>query len=59
MKILAAVTAPASVRRILNHLDLPSEAPRLQAAHPPPQLELADGETQLDGSYPDPPSPEW
>ena len=59
MKILAAVTAPASVRRILNHLGLPSEAPRPQAARPPPQLELAGGEAQLDGFYPDPPSPEW
>ena len=59
MKIPAAVTAPASVRRILNHLGLPTEAPRLQAARPPPQPELADGDAQLDGFYPDPPSPEW
>jgi hypothetical protein len=59
MKILAAVVALASVRRILNHLGLPSEAPRLQAARPPPQLGLADGEAHSDGFYPDPPSPEW
>ena len=59
MKILAAVTASASVRRILEHLGLPSEAPRLQAARPPPQLELAEGRGPSDGFYPDPPSPEW
>ena len=58
MKILAAVVAPASVRRILNHLGLPSEAPRLQDARPPPQLELADEEARSEGLYPDPPSPE-
>jgi hypothetical protein len=58
MKILAAVTAPASVQRILNHLGLPSEAPRLQVALPPPQLDLADAEAHADGFYPDPPSPE-
>lgn len=58
MKILAAVTAPASVRRLLESLGLPSEAPRLQAARPPPQLELADGGTQPEDFYADPPSPE-
>jgi hypothetical protein len=59
MKILTAVTAPASVQRILNHLGLPTEAPRLQVARPPPQLALADGEAHADGFYPDPPSPEY
>jgi len=63
MKILAAVVATASVRRILGHLGLPSEAPRLQAARPRasplPQLELAEGQGPSDGFYPDPPSPEW
>jgi hypothetical protein len=58
MKILAAVTAPASVRRILDHLGLPSEVPRLQQARPPPQLQLGDGEAHSDGFYPDPPCPE-
>jgi hypothetical protein len=59
MKILAAVTAPASVQRILNHLGLPTEAPRLQVARPPPQLALEDGEMHADGFCPDPPSPEY
>jgi hypothetical protein len=44
MKIIAAVTAPGRVRRILEHLALPSEAPRLQQARSPPQLELSDRE---------------
>jgi hypothetical protein len=43
MKILAAVTAPASVRRILESLGLPSEAPRLRPARPPPQTEFGEG----------------
>jgi hypothetical protein len=62
MQILAAVTALAGVRRILNHLGLPCEAPHLQAARPRasplPLLERADREAQPDGFYPDPPSPE-
>jgi hypothetical protein len=56
------LTAPASVGRILNHLGLPSEAPRPQAVHPRasplPQLELADGGTQPDDFYADPSSPQ-
>jgi hypothetical protein len=59
MKVLAAVTKPASVRRILNHLGLPSEAPRLRIARPPPRPDLADGEAQSGGFYPDPPSSDW
>jgi hypothetical protein len=51
MKILAAVIAPASVRRVLQSFGLPSEAPRLKAARPPPQLELVDGGSQLDDCY--------
>jgi hypothetical protein len=59
MKILAVVTAPASVRRMLSHLGLPSEPPRLQAARPPPQLGFADGEPHPGGFYPDPPNLEY
>ena len=59
MTILAAVTPPASVRRVLDHLGLPSEAPRLRAARPPPQLDLLEGREPSDGFYPDPPSPDW
>lgn len=55
MTILAAVTAPASVRRVLDHLGLPSEAPRLWAARPPPQRELAAGREPPDDFYPNPP----
>jgi len=59
MKILTAVVEPASVRRVLASLGLPSEAPRLQPARSPPQLELGGGEAALEGFYPDPPNPEW
>jgi hypothetical protein len=59
MKILAAVTAPASVRRFLTHLGLPSEAPGLHAARPPPQMELDEGCTKADGIFPDSPCPDW
>ena len=59
MKILAAVTAPASVRRVLESLGLPSEAPRLRPARPPPQMELGERGTETDDFFPDPPSPGW
>jgi hypothetical protein len=58
MKILAAVTEPASVRRVLESLGLPSEAPRLRAARPPPQTELGEQGAQSEDFYADPPSPE-
>jgi len=58
MKILAAVIAPANVRRVLESLGLPSEAPRLRPARPPPQMELGDEAARSDDSYADPPSPE-
>ena len=56
MKILAAITEPDVIRKILDHLGIPSEAPRRTAARPPPQAELS-GTADLD--YADPPSPEW
>jgi hypothetical protein len=59
MKIVAVVTATAGVRRILAHLDLPTEAPRLRAARPPPQPELEGVQVDTDGSYSDPPCPDW
>ena len=59
MKIIAVVTASASVRRILAHLHLPTEAPRLRPARPPPQTELGDGREDGGAFYPDPPCPDW
>jgi hypothetical protein len=58
MRILAAVIAPANVRRVLESLGLPSEAPRLRPARPPPQTELGDETARSDDFYADPPSPE-
>ena len=34
MKILAAITKPEAIRKILDHLGIPSEAPRCTAARP-------------------------
>jgi hypothetical protein len=59
MKILAVVTAPASVHRILKHLGLPTEAPLLHAARPPPQMELEEAPEDTVDFYPDPPGPDW
>ena len=56
MKILAAITEPDAIRKILDHLGIPSEAPRRSVARPPPQAELS-GTADID--YADPPSPEW
>jgi hypothetical protein len=59
MKLLTAVTAPGSVRRILKHLGLESEAPRLHPARPPPQMEIEGVRAEPEDFYADPPGPEW
>ena len=40
MKIIAEITQRDVIRRFLAALDLPTEAPRVQRARPPPQLDL-------------------
>ena len=58
MKIVAAITKPDAIRRILDRLEIPSEAPRRASARPPPQADLAGmGDAEID--YADPPSTEW
>ncbi len=37
-KLIALITSPLVVRRILRHLELPSEPPPVAAARPPPQM---------------------
>jgi hypothetical protein len=59
MKILAAIIKPDAVRKILDHLGIPSEAPRRAAARPPPQAELSGRTDLAEVDYADPPSPEW
>jgi len=59
MKILTAITKPEAIRKILDHLGIPSEAPRRTSARPPPQAELARTSDLAEGDYADPPSPEW
>jgi hypothetical protein len=57
MKVVAAVLAPAEVRRILAHLGLPHDTSGFHPARPPPQLALP-----LDAApaafEPDPPAPD-
>jgi hypothetical protein len=59
MKILAAITKPEAIRRILDHLGIPSEPPRRTAARPPPQAELSGSADPAEVDCADPPSPEW
>jgi len=59
MKILAAITKPEAIRKLLNHLGIASEAPRRAAARPPPQAELPIGPDLTEVDYSDPPGPEW
>jgi hypothetical protein len=56
MAIVAAVTAPGSVTRILEHLGLPVDAPTLHPARAPPQPDLAFDVAPA--FEPDPPAPE-
>ena len=55
MEIVAAVTSPAGVVRILEHMGLPSEAPAAHPPRPPPQAELP---FDVSGFEPDPPAPD-
>jgi len=59
MKILAAITKPDAIRKILDHLGIPSEAPRRAAARPPPQADFSGTSDLAEVDYADPPSPEW
>jgi hypothetical protein len=59
MTIVAAVTKPEAMRKILDHLGIASEAPRQTAARPPPQSELAGKSDFTEVDYSDPPSNEW
>jgi len=59
MKILAAIIKPDAICKILEHLGIPSEAPALTAARPPPQAELSGAADLAEIDYADPPSPEW
>ena len=40
MRVVAAITDPASVKRYLDGVGLPSEIPEIKPARPPPQLEF-------------------
>jgi hypothetical protein len=53
----AALTATPAIERVLCHLGLPTAAPQLHPARPPPQLEL-HLDRELAPFYADPPAPE-
>jgi hypothetical protein len=55
MEIVAAVTSPAVIVRILEHMGLPSVAPPVHPPRPPPQAELP---FDVFGFEPDPPAPD-
>jgi hypothetical protein len=40
MRIVAAITDQASIRRYLDGVGLPSEIPEIKPARPPPQIEF-------------------
>ncbi|MCP4600759.1 MAG: hypothetical protein GY847_09540, partial [Proteobacteria bacterium] len=47
MRIVAAITDRASIKRYLDGVGLPSEIPEIKPARPPPQLDL-DYEAEYD-----------
>jgi hypothetical protein len=55
MEIVAAVTAPTVVERILEHMGLPNVAPTIHPPRPPPQLDLP---FDASGFELDPPAPD-
>lgn len=59
MTILAAITKPEAIHKILDHLGIPSEAPGRTAVRSPPQADLSGASDLTDIDYADQPSPEW
>ena len=51
MRIVAAITDRASIKRYLDGVGLPSEIPEIKPARPPPQLEF--GYEDYDYEYSD------
>lgn len=55
MRIVSFITLPSTVERILLHLHLPHEPPRLTSARGPPQVELdLDQSPAFDLAAPEP-----
>jgi hypothetical protein len=42
MRIVAAITDHASIKRYLDGVGLPSEVPEVKPARPPPQMDFED-----------------
>jgi hypothetical protein len=55
MEIVAGITSPTGIVRILEHMGLPSAAPAVHPPRPPPQAELP---FDVSGFEPDPPAPD-
>ncbi len=55
MRIISFITVPATIHRILLHLDLPHRPPRVSPARGPPQAELdLDQSPAFDLAAPEP-----
>ncbi len=48
MEIIALIDQPPVIKKILDHLGLPSEIPKARPARPPPVDEDFDDSAQLD-----------
>ena len=59
MTILAAITNPEAIRKILDHLGISSEAPHGAGARPPPQADLSIAPDPSEVEHADPPSHDW
>jgi hypothetical protein len=57
MAIVAALISPPAIERVLRHLGLPTAAPQLHPARPPPQVELPF-DLEPAPFYADPPAPD-
>ena len=58
VEIIAYITEPTTVSRILGHLDLPTEPPLRAPARAPPQLDLELGDPS-EQYFADPPCADW
>jgi len=54
MKLIALIEDPAVIKKILEHLNLPSEVPKARSARPPPEQEYRELWDAVDPVYDDP-----
>ena len=54
MQLIALIEDPAVIKKILDHLNLPSEVPKARSARPPPEQEARELWDAVDPIYDDP-----